>query len=435
MTARQELEQNLQTLLTARAAAEEELTDAAGEREGATATLYRLRSAGERLALRREAAESLADELEAWAAAPPPRPRRNDSELIQLTRERLTALEHALAEREGLPPAARALAEQGEHLVLSMLDVPAGKERAVAAALGHRGGALLADNPAAALALVERARAAGLGSLVVVVGRDPRELELPVVPLEQLLAAQTAAVTDEGIGWDPVRGELWFAGETAEALLLELEARRRKLAAELAELERRAAAMPPPAPRDVSRQLSIVRALIQCLTLDTSRLEGSLSAGTETTRTAELGAELRRLGAEEVELRRATAEASERVSAIDIELARTDAERDEAQRRLQAAGAEPAEAGDRDELAEKLARLERRREQLGQVNPLAREEYEAEKLRLDELSTQRADLEKSLGELEQLRRELTETVERRFEEIRGRRAPLRRRRRHLVPGR
>jgi chromosome segregation protein len=416
LAARQELEQNLQTLLTARAAAEEELTDAAGEREGATATLYRLRSAGERLALRREAAESLAEELEAWAAAPPPRPRRNDNELVQLTRERLTALEHALAEREGLPPAARALAEQGERLVLSMLDVPAGKERAVAAALGHRGGALLADDPAAALALVERARAAGLGSLVVVVGRDPRELELPVVPLEQLLASQTAAVTEEGIGWDPARGELWFAGETAEALLLELEARRRKLAAELAELERRAAAIPPPAPRDATRLLRVARALIQGLTLDTSRLEGSLSAGTQTTRTAELGAELRRLGAEEVELRRATAEASERVSAIDIELARTDAERDEAQRRLQAAGAEPAETGDRDELAEKLTRLERRREQLGQVNPLAREEYEAEKLRLDELSTQRADLEKSLAELEQLRRDLTETVERRFEE-------------------
>jgi chromosome segregation protein len=174
--------------------------------------------------------------------------------------------------------------------------------------------------------------------------------------------------------------------------------------------------MPPPAPRDATLLLSVARRLIECLTLDTSRLEGSLSAGTETTRPAELGAALRRLGAEEVELRRAAGEASERLNAIDIELARTDAERDEAQRRLQAAGAEPAEDGDRDELAEKLARLERRREQLGQVNPLAREEYEAEKLRLDELSTQRADLERSLQELEQLRRELTETVERRFEE-------------------
>jgi len=156
---------------------------------------------------------------------------------------------------------------------------------------------------------------------------------------------------------------------------------------------------------------------VQCLILDVTRFEGSLATGAEAARAAELGAALRRLGAEEVELRRRTAEAAERLSAIDIELARTDAERAEAQRRLDAAAVEPSdESQGREELAAKLERLERRREQLGQVNPLAREEYEAEKERLDELSVQRADLEASLKELEQLRRELTETVERRFAE-------------------
>ena len=63
-----------------------------------------------------------------------------------------------------------------------------------------------------------------------------------------------------------------------------------------------------------------------------------------------------------------------------------------------------------------VERLERRRETLGQVNPLAHEEYEAEKVRLEELAAQRADLEASLEELEKLRNELTETVERRFTE-------------------
>ncbi len=53
---------------------------------------------------------------------------------------------------------------------------------------------------------------------------------------------------------------------------------------------------------------------------------------------------------------------------------------------------------------------------LGRSTRLAKEEYEAEKERLNDLSVQRADLERSLDELEQLRRELTETVERRFEE-------------------
>jgi chromosome segregation protein len=50
------------------------------------------------------------------------------------------------------------------------------------------------------------------------------------------------------------------------------------------------------------------------------------------------------------------------------------------------------------------------------VNPLAKEEYEAEKERLEELATQRADLEESLAELERLRDDLADTVHRRFTE-------------------
>jgi chromosome segregation protein len=139
-------------------------------------------------------------------------------------------------------------------------------------------------------------------------------------------------------------------------------------------------------------------------------------AEAQSARTAHLGGELRRLAAEEVELRQASAAAGERLAALDVELARTDAARDEARRRLDEAGAEPADGEDRDELAAKLERYERRRAQLGQVNPLAKEEYVAEKERLEELSTQRADLERSLDELEKLRDELTRTVESRFAE-------------------
>jgi chromosome segregation protein len=116
-----------------------------------------------------------------------------------------------------------------------------------------------------------------------------------------------------------------------------------------------------------------------------------------------------------VELRRTHSDATERVAAVDVEVARIEAERSEAQRRLDAAGAQPAE-GARDELAEKLERLERRREQLGGVNPFAKEEYAAEKERLAELRAQREDLERALDELRALRDELTETVERRFAE-------------------
>ena len=77
----------------------------------------------------------------------------------------------------------------------------------------------------------------GLGSLFVLVGRDPQQLvDLPVVARDELLASAVPAVTADGIGWDPQRGELWFAGETAEAVLLELDARRRELHDEVEQL-------------------------------------------------------------------------------------------------------------------------------------------------------------------------------------------------------
>ena len=70
--------------------------------------------------------------------------------------------------------------------------------------------------------------------------RRERVAELPVVPLDALLSATVASVTAEGFGFDPQRGELWFAGEAAEAVLLELESRRRELEREVAELQAQA---------------------------------------------------------------------------------------------------------------------------------------------------------------------------------------------------
>ncbi len=431
--ARKDADRRLDSLLEDRRRAEEELADAAGRREAATATLYRLRSARERLELRRESAEALLERLRGELA----RPRRVlDAriraerealrERARVARERLKTLERALAEREGLPPAARALAEEGERLALSLLSVEPGQERAVAAALGHRAAALVADDARAALALAERARAAGLGS-VVVLTRDPAEAvrELPVVPKEELLRSPVPAVTPEGFGYDPQRGELWFAGETAEAVWLELEARRRALAVDVEELEARVAAPIPQEAYSAGRDpLTVTLARVAARLVETlegvadDRFEAPLRARVDASgsRTGALAEELRNLGAAEVEARRAAAEAGERLSALDVERARIEAEADEAGRRLESVAADPAEGDDRDELAERIERLERRRESLGQVNPLAKEEYEQEKERLQELSIQRADLEESLQELESLRDDLARTVEQRFAE-------------------
>jgi chromosome segregation protein len=406
----------LEELLVERNRAEEDLADAAGRREEATAALYRLRSAADRLELRREAAEALLERLR----AAPLRSPTIDDERLRTTQERLAAVERALAEREGLPPAARALAERGARLALSELEVVPGSERAVAAALGPRGSALLAEDAQAALSLLEQARAAGLGNLTVLVGAQPAELvgRYAVVPKAELLASTVPAVTQEGFGYDPERGELWFAGETAEAVWLELEARRRELADEVELLRTQPAAPPPSAdPGPVAAGERLVRAFAGAAEAG-RRFEAPLRARVDagSSRTGDAAAALRELAAREAELRRGAAEAGERAAAIEVELARLEAEQANAQRRLEDAGSEPAEGDDREALAERLVRLERRRETLGAVNPLAKQEYEEEKERLTELATQREDLERSLAELEKLRNELTETVERRFEE-------------------
>ncbi|HYK06891.1 MAG TPA: AAA family ATPase [Gaiellaceae bacterium] len=613
-------EERLDALRRERQGIEAELADAAGGREGATAALYRLGTARERIAMRAESVSALRErvrvelaESDAIARRPGPSPAeleaaangataaaraaahaRDDlAERTALATERLAALERSLAEREGIAPAARMLAEEGAELALSLLDVAPGEERAVAAALGWGASAVVAEDAAAGLALLRRARDAGLGSLAVLVGRRPAErvAELPVVPLGELLAATVPSVTAEGFGFDPQRGELWFAGEAAEAVLLELETRRRGLAAEVDALKTQAAAAEVDAAQaedaadqaeaayaqvahlrsvraadpgvlrrissgadrldeallaavavaarleqplraradagaeragelatelervgalehearaastsaneragaaeltrvrlggegqirllhveeaerdavereareltDEAERLAAAAAeageaarsavatqaatsgarraaardvdLLRRILTGAERLDDTLAAAAGTaerfeaplrarvdagaSRAGELGAALRDLGAAEVELRQSAEDAAQRSTEIEIELTRVEAEAADARRRLEEASAEPADGDDRDELAARAERLETRRIQLGQVNPLAKEEYEAEKERLAELETQREDLEQSLKELADLRDDLAATVERRF---------------------
>jgi len=637
-------EERLAALRSERQGVETALADAAGGHEGANRKLLALGRARERLALRRESVAALAerlaselDEARSLARRGGPTPaelevaaneaaglaraaasERDDViERARSARERLAALERAIEGREGIPPAARALAEAGETLALSALEAEPGAERAVAAALAWRASAVLARSTRVAMELLEHARREGLGSLAVVVGghgvpsaeapvRDARPLRELVrgdeaalrlldgvwlVERERLLdASHGIVITSEGHGYDADRGELWFAGETAEVLLLEMDSRRRALADEADELAARAEAAAraadeaaahasvaeaaygavahlrdrvadpallerlsalatgveqaagraaaaalrieePLAARitvgaartgelgselrrlsaleaDAAREAADAVARAQAAEVVVARLGGTgegivpderadretlaceaqellaaadravadaraaadraraadaalveraprrsaldpdmlarlcamaerigagldaaaglaarfeapvrarVDAGAE--RTARLGDDLRRLGAAEVELRRQAEEAAERATQVQVELARLEAEDEEDARRLEEAGAEaPAEGDDRAELAARADRLDSRREALGKVNPLAKEEYEAEKERLEELAAQRQDLEDSLAEIAKLRDELAETVQRRFAE-------------------
>ncbi|MGI8902361.1 MAG: hypothetical protein ACR2IP_01555, partial [Solirubrobacteraceae bacterium] len=73
-------------------------------------------------------------------------------------------------------------------------------------------------------------------------------------------------------------------------------------------------------------------------------------------------------------------------------------------------------APERDALTGRLQRLVRRREQLGPVNPLAQEEYAEALAHVEELETQRCDLEQALRELQKLIADIDRQIRETFQE-------------------
>src|SRR5918999_1829988 len=71
---------------------------------------------------------------------------------------------------------------------------------------------------------------------------------------------------------------------------------------------------------------------------------------------------------------------------------------------------------EREALTARVERLQRRREQLGPVNPLAKQEYEEAVAHVEELEGQRRDLESALAELEGLIKETDRRIRESFEE-------------------
>src|SRR5581483_6274522 len=79
-------------------------------------------------------------------------------------------------------------------------------------------------------------------------------------------------------------------------------------------------------------------------------------------------------------------------------------------------GEAPLGAGEREQLAMRIERLQRRREQLGPVNPLAQAEYQEAQAHVEELERQRADMETALRELQSLIRDIDCCICEAFEE-------------------
>jgi chromosome segregation protein len=151
-----------------------------------------------------------------------------------------------------------------------------------------------------------------------------------------------------------------------------------------------------------------------------AELEGHAAGGQHTAET------LRACAHEEAELQGRLKQASEGVTGAEVaaQQVRDDAagvERDlttiASKLGLPAeAATEPLPDAERDELTARVERLERRREQLGPVNPLAKQEYDEAIAHVEELETQRADLEAALAELEGLIAETDKRIRESFEE-------------------
>jgi chromosome segregation protein len=137
-------------------------------------------------------------------------------------------------------------------------------------------------------------------------------------------------------------------------------------------------------------------------------------------------AELRACAREEVEIQARLKQASEAVTQAEVRAQQVRDVEHESMTRLAEiaakldlpaeAATEPLESERREELAAKVERLARRREQLGPVNPLAEQEYEEAVAHVEELETQRNDLEAALSELEALIKETDRRIREAFEE-------------------
>jgi chromosome segregation protein len=149
-------------------------------------------------------------------------------------------------------------------------------------------------------------------------------------------------------------------------------------------------------------------------------LDAGAAAGEETAAT------LKSCAQEEAELQARLKRVSEAVTGAEVAAQQVrdsaaDAERElnELAARL---GLEPEPAPDplpdeeRESLLARVERLMRRREQLGPVNPLAKQEYDEAVAHVEELEAQRGDLETALAELEGLIKETDRRIREAFEQ-------------------
>jgi chromosome segregation ATPase len=140
----------------------------------------------------------------------------------------------------------------------------------------------------------------------------------------------------------------------------------------------------------------------------------------------EIAEEMRACSQQESELQVEMKAASDELTAAEVEAAHLGDRRAEAAKELatiaERLGEEvgPAEQPlsdeERSDIERRLQRLDRRRAQIGPVNPLAEQEYEEAREHVESLQAQREDTERGMRELEALIRDVDREIERAFEQ-------------------
>ena len=313
--------------------------------------------------------------------------------------------------------------------------VPAGGEERVLAERNRRD-ALVGESETAARAEHEAIRQLdGLAAAVTTAdaARDEAEtaMRAAVRAHDEAAEQETRAVRlieqrrgaeDEGPG--AVRRAQIEAELAAERRLAERAERDRAERAErIAQAERRLGrerALVPDAERLVTVLAEAASAIAARVEVFDAELAAHRQAGEH------VAVELRACAREEAELQGRLKRDGEAVTGAEVRAQQARDRMAEADAELKALaeplGLEPEPAAEalpdeeRAQLADRIARLQRRREQLGPVNPLAKDEYDEAVAHVEELERQRADLEAALRELNTLIKDTDRQIRETFEE-------------------
>ena len=175
---------------------------------------------------------------------------------------------------------------------------------------------------------------------------------------------------------------------------------------------------------DTRAALAAVEAVGAAIRARVERTEGKVVGGKDDG--DEIADELRACSQQEFELQTQMKGVADELTRAEVEAAHLGDRRAEAERELAAIAEKlgeevpPAEQAmseeERAEIDRRLERLDRRRAQIGPVNPLAEREYDEAREHVEALQAQREDTERAMRELETLIREIDAEIERAFEE-------------------